>query len=148
MPSPPPAALDAVRLRRAELRGSLDLLERALAAPAAGRIEVWCEAVHAALRSLRDDFTAHVEITEGVGGLHQMILDGALRLTNAVDALSREHREIATAIDDLIARTEGDPDVEDIRDRGTDLFARLIRHRQRGADLVYEAYDTDIGGRD
>ena len=25
-------------------------------------------------------------------------------------------------------------------------FVALARHRQRGADLVYEAYDVDIGG--
>jgi hypothetical protein len=28
----------------------------------------------------------------------------------------------------------------------SDLLHELSRHRQRGADLVYEAYETDIGG--
>ncbi|WP_422771495.1 hypothetical protein ACN28C_33630 [Plantactinospora sp. WMMC1484] len=28
----------------------------------------------------------------------------------------------------------------------TDLLRELFRHRQRGADLVYEAYQPDIGG--
>jgi hypothetical protein len=28
----------------------------------------------------------------------------------------------------------------------TTLLVALARHRQRGADLVYEAYDVDIGG--
>jgi hypothetical protein len=33
-----------------------------------------------------------------------------------------------------------------LRDGLTDLLAELVRHRQRGADLVYEAYSVDIGG--
>ena len=144
----PAQALDAVRLRRSELRGSLDLLERALAAPATGRAEVWSDAVHAALRPLRDDFTAHVDVTEGAGGLHQAILAGDVRLANAVEALTSEHRDIAAAVDGLIAATEQTPDVDAIRERGTALITRLIRHRQRGADLIYEAYETDIGGGD
>jgi hypothetical protein len=28
----------------------------------------------------------------------------------------------------------------------TALLVALAKHRQRGADLIYEAYDVDIGG--
>lgn len=37
-------------------------------------------------------------------------------------------------------------DVDRIRDLGTALLGRLVRHRQRGFDLVFDAYDFDIGG--
>jgi hypothetical protein len=37
-------------------------------------------------------------------------------------------------------------DVEAVRELAIALLAKLSRHRQRGADLVYEAYQTDIGG--
>lgn len=143
------APLDAVRLRRAELRETLGALERALAAPAAGRAEVWGETVHAVLDALADDFGEHVEVTEGPGGLHQSIVAGDLRLTNAVDALTAEHGRIAEEIAVLVADTAPpvtDVDVADVRERATALLGHLIRHRQRGADLVWEAYDTDIGG--
>jgi hypothetical protein len=145
------AELAAVRARRAELRGSLDLLERVLAAPAAGRAVVWGEAVHAALKPVADDFGAHIEVTEGPAGLHEAILDGDLRLANAVDGLRGEHREIAQLIAELVSDTEAPVtpgDVETVRERGTLLLSRLARHRQRGADLIYEAYQTDIGGGD
>jgi hypothetical protein len=36
--------------------------------------------------------------------------------------------------------------VERVRQRADELLAALSRHRQRGADLVYEAYATDLGG--
>jgi hypothetical protein len=51
----------------------------------------------------------------------------------------------------LVAGTEPPvtaPDAEAVRKQGTNLLGRLVRHRQRGADLIYEAYQTDIGGGD
>jgi len=35
---------------------------------------------------------------------------------------------------------------DEIRAELTTLLVALARHRQRGADLVYEAYDVDLGG--
>ncbi|HJQ43872.1 MAG TPA: hypothetical protein VJ831_12355 [Jatrophihabitantaceae bacterium] len=145
------AELDALRRRRAELLGTLGRLEHALAAPASGRAMAWGEGVHAALSALVDDFREHVLVTEGPGGLHQSILAGDLRLANAVNALADEHGVIAADIAEAVAASEPpvtDEDVADLRERGTDLLARLSRHRQRGADLIFEAYDTDIGGGD
>lgn len=143
--------LAAVRLRRAELREALDQLERALAVPASGRPVIWGETVHDSAVRIADDFVAHVEVTEGPGGLHQAILAGDLRLANAVDALTAEHAQIAAEVAALV--TDSEPpvtasDVEVLRERGTKLIAHLSRHRQRGADLIYEAYQSDIGGGD
>jgi hypothetical protein len=143
--------LDAVRIRRAELRETLNLMEAALAAPARGRAVVWGEAVHASLVMIADDFGAHVEVTEGPGGLHQSILAGDLRLANAVEALTAEHAQLAVDIAGLVADSAppvGEQDVDDLRERATTLLGHMIRHRQRGADLIYEAYQTDIGGGD
>jgi hypothetical protein len=145
------AELAAVRVRRAELRETLNLMEAALAAPASGRAMIWGEAVHAALVMLADDFGAHIEVTEGPDGLHQAILAGDLRLANPVDALTAEHAEIAQEVAELVADSEAPVtpgDVDDLRERATGLLGHLVRHRQRGADLIYEAYETDIGGGD
>jgi len=145
------AELTEVRVRRAELRDALDVLERALAAPARGRAVIWGEAVHAVIVALADDFGAHVEVTEGPDGLHQAILSGDLRLSNAVDALTAEHAGIAAEIAELVADSAAPvtpDDVDSLRERGTKLLGHLIRHRQRGADLIYEAFETDIGGGD
>jgi hypothetical protein len=59
--------------------------------------------------------------------------------------LTREHAHIRELIDDLQARASGS-DVNTVRDLGTALLASLIRHRQHGSDLIYEAYAVDIGG--
>jgi hypothetical protein len=143
--------LDTVRQRRAELRDTLNALERCLAAPGADRAVVWGEQLHAAVDRLATEFALHVEVTEGPEGLHQAILSGDLRLANQVNSLAAEHSEIAADIASLAALTEAPVtpvDVPDVREQGTKLLGRIIRHRQRGADLIYEAYQTDIGGGD
>ncbi|MCU1657793.1 MAG: hypothetical protein JWO57_2449 [Pseudonocardiales bacterium] len=145
------ADLSELRRRRAELRESIDTLEHALAAPASGRAVVWGERVHDALAEIADDFRDHIEVTEGPDGLHQSILSGDLRLANAVAALAGEHAPIAADLADLLTVTEPPvmpSDVDAVRERATGLLLRLVRHRQRGADLIYEAYETDIGGGD
>lgn len=148
---PGTSELDEVRRRRAELRESLDALERALASPAAGRPLIWGERVRTVLAEVADDLREHVRVTEGPAGLHQAILSGDLRLANAVAALTGEHHEIAVELADLETDTEpplSSAEVVEVRDRATRLLVDLIRHRQRGADLIYEAYQTDIGGGD
>ena len=37
--------------------------------------------------------------------------------------------------------------LEDARDDLQRFIGTVIRHRQKGADLVWEAYNVDIGGR-
>lgn len=143
--------LHAVRTRRAELRETLDALERALAAPGSARAVVWGELLHGAIERLASDFALHVEVTEGPDGLHQSILAGDLRLANQVAALVEEHKTIAADIAALSAGSEAPvspDDVAGLREQGTTLLGRIVRHRQRGADLIYEAYHTDIGGGD
>lgn len=141
--------LKSLRRRRAELRESINALEHALAAPAAGEPELWAERVRAQLNQLAADFREHLEITEGPEGLYRDLLGTAPRLSGEVVRLTEEHGEIKKMLDDLLTFA-GTPEVgEDLdrtRDLGTRLLGRLVRHRQRGSDLVYEAYEVDIGG--
>ena len=144
-------ALHALALRRAELRESIGALEASLAAPASGRPVVWGERVHTALVTVAGDFREHIAVTEGDGGLHQAILAGDLRLANAVDALTSEHHLIGAELAALVEDTEPPVTAEDapqVRERATRLLGIVVGHRQRGADLIYEAYQTDIGGGD
>jgi hypothetical protein len=70
-------------------------------------------------------------------------------LANAVDALTAQHGQISAEIAGLVADSQApvtSEDMEDLRERSTSLLGQIIRHRQRGADLIYEAYATDVGG--
>jgi len=156
--------LTEVRRRRAELLESITALEQALAAPAPGRQMRWAERVSAALLELSGDFRDHVGITEGPTGLYSRVIFSSPRLVKAVERLTQEHAKLTELIEELLTLVgqadgsfaQGDPmlgdpalgDPEEVRDRGTTLLGALGRHRQRGADLMYEAYSLDIGGQD
>lgn len=146
---PEPAFFDELRRRRAELLDSMRAVEQALSAPAPGRERRWAERVHVALVELDADLREHVAITEGAGGLYGDLLATAPRLAGQVARLTREHSVIKKHIDDLLARAsapEVTEHVEDVRETATALLAQLLHHRQRGSDLVFEAYAVDIGG--
>ena len=143
--------LEAVRRRRADLRLSLGAVEHALASPAVARAVVWGEIVHRTLEELREEFDEHIDVTEGPEGLHEAIMTAAPRLTHAVQVLTKEHVDIRAEIAAALAATEPPVTAEDVtsvREQGTELLGRVARHRQRGADLVYEAYETDLGAGD
>jgi len=147
--TPDQALLEALRRKRAELRGSMDALELALAAPAPVGQARWAERVDVALVELSADFREHIDVTEGQDGLYADLRAAAPRLSDAVARLAREHRQIRELLDDLLARVripDSKTDVERVRDLGTNLLGLLVRHRQRGSDLVYEAYELDLGG--
>ena len=141
--------LEELRRHRAELRESMSALEEALAAPANSDRERWAQRVHVAAVELAGDFREHVDMTEAPDGLYREVLTASPRLSGAVDTLTREHVLIRGQLDGLLTRvgaSEVVGDVERVRDLGTALLGRLVRHRQRGADLVFEAYEFDIGG--
>jgi hypothetical protein len=140
---------EALRRHRAELRESMSALENALAAPAIAGQARWVQRVQVALVKLSGDFGEHVDMTEGPAGLYRDLLKTSPRLSDAVASLTREHALITRQVDDLISRVatqDVTEDVDRVRDLGTALLGRLVRHRQRGSDLVFEAYEVDIGG--
>ena len=136
--------LTAARRHRAELLDTIHSVERALAVPAGD--PAWRPGGARQVARLRQVFADHVSITEGVGGLYASLLGDAPRLANAVDVLVREHADIGGTLEGLAA--EPDPDPERLRAWASTALHDLSRHRQRGADLIYEAYVTDIGGED
>ena len=146
--TPDQALLEALRRQRAELRGSMGALELALAGPASSDPGRWTERVHVALVEMSADLREHIDVTEGPAGLYVDVLATAPRLAGTVSHLTREHTRLNDLVDDLLTRvrTPDGTDAEKVRELGTTLLGLLVRHRQRGSDLVYEAYELDIGG--
>ncbi|HSE09096.1 MAG TPA: hypothetical protein VLB29_10550 [Nocardioidaceae bacterium] len=143
------AMLERLGRRRAELKDSMSSLEHALASPAAGDASRWTDRVQVALIGLSADLRQHVDVTEGPEGLYHDLMQTAPRLAGEVDHLTGEHTVLRKAVDGLLTEVrspQAEQDVARLRDLGTELLATLSRHRQRGADLVYEAYEVDIGG--
>jgi hypothetical protein len=146
-----PPALEAARRRRADLRRALLDVEKAISGPAAGRLEQWTAEVVAKLGQLRGAIEEHVDVTERPGGLYEDIMARAPRLAGRIKRLQSEHpvmRDGASALVDRLRSTPiGDAwPLEQARDDVQRLLGAIVKHRQRGADLVWEAYSLDIGG--
>jgi len=151
--------IDEVRRRRAELLESINALEQALAAPAPSGQMRWVRGVSDALLELSSDFHDHVELTEGPAGLYARVNRTSPRLSHQVQRLTQDHSTLTELISELLTVVgkaagtfaRGDSmltTLDEVRDRGTTLIAALVRHRQRGSDLMYEGYSVDIGGQD
>jgi hypothetical protein len=104
----------------------------------------WWAQLRGLLRPLRTAFAQHRALTEGTHGIYAEVVNDAPRLARTVDDLVAEHRHLDEAMRRLAHEVSNDADV--LRERAMEVLDRLDRHRQHDADLVYEAYATDIGG--
>lgn len=143
--------LSDVRERRRQLRNVALQLEEALAL-AAGRPSEWRDAVAVALARLQSTLDDHIAGTEGSGGLFAQLCDEEPRLDSRIAKLREEHERLKGRIADLLARVRGKvpdhDDVAEIREAALVLLGLVVRHRQRGSDLLYEAYSVDVSAGD
>jgi hypothetical protein len=140
--------LDEVMRRRADLYQAILALEQAAARPAVGREDEWMGGVVDALAELEREIDDHIEITERPDGLYAEIAETAPRLTHRVDLLRGEHPEMRRSASALKERLQAEytPGVEETRDEVQRILGRIVKHRQHGADLLWEAYSVDTGG--
>lgn len=148
-----PDAIAGVRLRRAGLRTAMSSLEIALAAPAPSRVDDWRFGVREALTALHEVWTRHIVETEAPGAFLDELVGEAPRLSTPAARLRREHSEILGVItraekwlDQVLLDDDHDLWVDGLRADLTTMLCSLAHHRQRGADLIFAAYDVDIGG--
>ena len=137
--------------RRADLHQALVGLEQTISRPAVGREPDWTKDVLRRLQDLVHTIEEHIEVTERPNGLYAEISGKSPRLASKIERLQAEHPEILGGTTALIERLEATPigdawPLSDARHELQRLLGRLSRHRQLGADLVWEAYNLDIGG--
>ncbi|NNE73579.1 MAG: hypothetical protein HKN26_07950 [Acidimicrobiales bacterium] len=142
--TPDDAALRAARERRVELKGAVSAVEIAAASPIGD--PSWRDNMARALDELRIALDQHIDEVEGPDGLLAELRDAAPRLSNKIAVVSDEHPALCRQVDDVIANLKESAALEQIRSDAIDALVAMARHRQKGADLVYEAYHVDIGG--
>jgi hypothetical protein len=144
-------SVERVESRREEMHDMMVRLEHALAAPSGSDRAGW----RAEMLVKCDEFGLvldnHIIGTEGQDGLFSEISSRSPRLISRVDRLRAEHVHLHEASAGLRAALASDPLTDEAiataRDLGLILLTELSRHRQHGADLVYEAYWVDVGGQ-
>jgi len=143
--------LDAIQIRRDDFYEAILEFEQALAAPSGDHPSAWATSLREPVDHLRSVLEEHVSGTEGEGGLFPEIREHAPRLINAMDRLQAEHdplRDAAATLAASLAAVTSDADVDGVRDAGVELIRRLLVHRHRGAELVYDAYWVDLSAGD
>lgn len=137
-------ALRAAADKRLELK---DAVSRVETAAASASVEPgWRARLISRLEELYEALEAHVTEVEAPGGLLAELADIAPRLMGRIEGTKAEHpvlcRQAKEAIDGV---TAGSP-VDAARAQVLELLLAVARHRQQGADLVYEGYEVDLGG--
>lgn len=142
--------LDAVRTRREALYEAVVGLEDALATPVGDgkkwRLRVAMAVDHATIR-----IEEHAKQTEAKGGFLDKVLQEVPRLQRKVNQLKVDHERLEKEVDalrlaiSLIDDEKVPQEAVNVRNQAIELLGQMTRHRQRGADLIYEAYHVDIG---
>lgn len=143
----PPKTDQAINRRRREIYSVIRELEKSLALSTGS--PAWADGVLSALKRLEVALRDHVDEIESGGGLFEEILDHAPRLQSAVDELRAEHQQLSKTLDMTMQMAiADDPDRERLRRGANDLLSQLVQHRQRGADVLFDAYMVDIAASD
>jgi hypothetical protein len=142
---------EGARRRRGPLRDAASALERAAAAPV-GTGPKWCQRVHTRVEQVSATLEDHIVAVEGPSGLWDELKVDAPRLIHMMDVLKAEHgvlrQMVAQLLEDVgrIGDKASKEEIGAVREKVMALLGAIARHRQKGADLVYEAYNVDIGG--
>jgi hypothetical protein len=144
-------ALEEARRRRADLHAALITVEKVISGPAFGRENDWSKEVLLSLENLGRAIDEHIEVTERASGLYEEVTRRAPHLSPKIERLAEEHPamrdETAAMRERLRATPIGDAwPLEQARNDLQRLLGKVVKHRQLGADLVWEAYNLDIGG--
>lgn len=139
-------ALTLARERRRSLESAINDLGTVLGY-ASGSPE-WPAEVTGAVRSVILALDNHITTVEEDQGLLPEIVAKAPHLAPSVERIRREHADLRAKAIEVTALAGALPngDAGAVRRAGLELIHDLHLHRQRGADLVYDAYDVDIGG--
>lgn len=134
----------AIELKE-RLYDSLISVRRAVGAPIASGTR-WRTRLRRELLKLARAADDHVADTEAPDGLLAEIVAEAPRLWRRAEGLRAEHETLVAECACMLQRVEGADSPLSLRSQVNVLLGRFERHRYRGADLVYEAFDVDIGG--
>lgn len=132
-----------VSQRRESLYEAIRRLEEAVARPSG--LADWRIEIESALAYVEWALEAHASEVEAEDGLFAQVIEHAPQLIADIDSLKSEHSELLAACHTALSMA-ADWAPSTLRRRVNVLLGRLAIHRQYGAELLFDAYSTDIGG--
>lgn len=125
----------------------------ALASPAPGREQEWGGGVLSGLLDLTRAFKAHVHAVQGPDGLYEEVESSMPHAGNRVQYLRETNQSLADRLELLerevrrIADGEGTAFMA-VRANALQLIGEVRHQQSREVDLVYQAFQQDIGSGD
>lgn len=142
-------AVAQVRADRDKTLVAMHALERALAAAAPGRQQEWADNVLTALEKLEttlEEQTGNGDRSDSLlSDIEQLDPRFSYRVSQLRQQLEDIRRTAASLRMQLRQPSETPPDYADIRQRLAWLLTALRHHRAREIDLMFEAYNLDLG---
>jgi hypothetical protein len=144
-------ATRASRDDRSTMLKAMHVLEAALAEGSPARERAWRKKVVAAAKVLEAAMRHQHEEFDADEGLLQQVVNDAPRLSNRIEELRRIHQNALTKFSNLANRVELTelPEllaVADVRDQLAEILATIRSVQAVESDLIYEAYQVDLGG--
>lgn len=134
-------ALAKARENRSSLREAIDNVEATLAASPGDHVDVWAAHLDESLEMLSQAVEQHIAVTEAPGGLLEDMISANPALRERVGQTREEHNQLRAQLGRIRSSLSGrSTDVVAARRHVAELLTELIHHRQRGADLVSDAY--------
>ncbi|HJQ76467.1 MAG TPA: hypothetical protein VJ948_04300 [Acidimicrobiia bacterium] len=143
---PSPETHQGIVDRRQDLYDAMQRLESSVAR-ASGQDD-WAVVVGHALKVMLDALQRHVIETEADDGLLAEVVDRAPNLAPDVATFRKDHDDLlhsCRAASELVANQSAPAE---IRRKVLSLLGRLAIHRQRGAELLFDAYNVDLAAGD
>lgn len=142
--------ITALNARRESLHLAITGLQDALETPT-GDAELWRLRVAMAVDHAAARLSDHIDQTDSTSGLLARATDVEPRLARRVAQLRVDHERLEIGLDALAQALSNVDDEEleiqtyRLRGQTADLLEELIGHRQRGSDLLAEAFNLDFG---
>jgi hypothetical protein len=143
---PSPETHQGIVDRRKDLYDAMQRLESSVAR-ASGQDD-WAVVVADALQIMHDALQRHVIEIEADNGLFAEVVGRAPGLASDVAILRNDHEDLLFSCreaGELVANWSAPAE---IRRKVLGLLGRLAIHRQRGAELLFDAYNVDLGAGD
>ena len=144
-------AIEKAKQKRERLHQAMWDLEAAVSAPA--QVSAWIVDLSGSMTVFQDALLDHIVEVEGPEGIIARILEDVPRLSAHADVLLGDHprlrlltEQVTNQVQNAGPAPDGDA-VRVIREAVLELLGQLSRHRHLGADLVYDAYNLDVGGQ-
>lgn len=133
--------------RRRALYDSMRQLEASAAQPS--RQSDWANGVGEALAGLESALRRHITEIEGPDGLFSEVIDRAPHLEPDVQRLRKEHQDLVSSCLSALEVARARPvDAASVRRKVLGILALIALHRQRGSELLFDAYNVDLAAAD